>query len=457
MKKTFLSFPTGTGTLPKMSNRRMGFKAGRESGARAYKSDGDDPDALQVKLDALKSALEGNISTKQKAAIDSAIAGVQAKLDEQKAALQAIIDTQKESIKVLKDAADKNQPIIDKFVAGEGKATKPQDLSFKGQLERKLTEKTDEIKSFRKGSNKIVMTLDDAGTEGKAVGDMLFADSFPTADVSITNLRPGIIELPKRKLHIRQLLSGGGMDLSNYAYVKETAGEGSIAPVAEGVLKPQIDLNLVEASVPAQYIAGWLRISRKMLDDVRGMTTFLQSRLPELLLRAEDNQLLNGDGTGSNLSGITDTGNFTAPVAPYTATIDVEQLVLAVSQLESYDREANGILLSPLDYYRILINKASGSGEYDLPTALATISNGQLYIAGIPVFRSTAMAADKFIVGDWVMGANLLTREAPRVEIFYEDGINVRENMVTVRVEERIAFPIYGDNYFIYGDFGNLT
>jgi len=115
-------------------------------------------------------------------------------------------------------------------------------------------------------------------------------------------------------------------------------------------------------------------------------------------------------------------------------------------------------LLSPSDYYQILLNKAAGgAGTYDLPTALATIQNGQLYIAGIPVFRSTAMAADKFIVGDWVMGANLLTREAPRVEFFYEDGINVRENKVTVRVEERIAFPIYGDNYFIYGDFGNLT
>lgn len=456
MKKTFITFPTGTGTLPKISNRRMGFKAGRESGARAYKSDGDDPDALEAKLTALKSALEGSITTKQKAAIDTAIAGVQAKLDEKEAlrvAMQTAIDEAKATIKVLKDAADLNQPIIDKFVAGKGQDMKPADQTFNAQLEKGLTEKAAEIKAFRKGASKISIQMEG---EGKALGDMLFANSFPTADVSITTLRPGIIELPKRKLHIRQLLSGGSMDSSNFAYVKETAGEGAIAPVAEGVLKPQIDLNLQEVSVPAQYIAGWLRISRKMLDDVRGMTTFLQSRLPELLLRAEDNQLLNGDGTGSNLSGITDAGNFTAPTG--TATIDVEQLVQAVAQLEGYDREANGILLNPADYYQILLNKAAGgAGTYDLPSALATIQNGQLYIAGIPVFRSTAMAADKFIVGDWVMGANLITREAPRVEIFYEDGINVRENMVTVRVEERIAFPIYGDNYFIYGDFGNLT
>jgi len=192
-----------------------------------------------------------------------------------------------------------------------------------------------------------------------------------------------------------------------------------------------------------------------MLDDVTGMTTFLQSRLPELLLRAEDAQLLNGTGTSPQLSGITDAGNFTAPTG--TATIDVEQLVQAIAQLEGYDREANGVLLNPADWYRIWLTKAAGSGEYDLPMNLVTKVGDQMFIAGVPVFRSTAIAVDKFIVGDWAMGANFILREAPRVEFFYEDGTNVRENMVTVRIEERVAFPIYGDNYFIYGDFGNVS
>ena len=453
MKKTFIDFPvknTKPGTAPKISTRQM--KGLLRSSSVAYKSDGDD-DSIDTKLSALKSALTTKLTADQEAQIKTAIAALEAKQKIKEDALQAELDTQKEAVRVLKDAADKNQPIIDKFASGELTTKKDnKDLTIQAQLEKQITANAEQIKSFRKGNPAISLKFEG---EGKALGDMLFANSFPTADVSITTLRPGIIELPKRKLHIRQLLSGGAMGNSNFAYVKETAGEGAIAPVAEGVLKPQIDLNLEEVSVPAQYIAGWLRISRKMLDDIPGMITFLQSRLPELLLRVEDAQLLNGDGTGSNLSGITDAGNFTAPTG--TSTIDVEQLVQAVAQLEGYDREANGILLSPSDYYQILINKASGSGEYDLPTALATIQNGQLYIAGIPVFRSTAMAADKFIVGDWVMGANLITREAPRVEIFYEDGINVRENMVTVRIEERIAFPIYGDNYFIYGDFGNLT
>lgn len=304
---------------------------------------------------------------------------------------------------------------------------------------------------YAKKSGKVSIEL-------KAVADMTFATNFATAGASVTYVKPGIIELPKRKLHIRELLPGGGMGAkSTFDFVKEVAGEGTITTASEGALKQQIDLDLVESSVKAEWIAGWLRISRNMLDDVVGMTTFLQSRLYELLLRAEDNQILNGNGTSPNLSGILNPGNFTAYNG--AATIDIEQLVLAVSQLESYDREANGILLNPTDWYNIWLTKSTGSvaGLYNLPSEMIQRINGQMYVAGVPVFRSTAAAVDTFIVGDWSMGANFISREPARVEFFYEDGTNVRENKVTVRVEERVALPIYGNNYFIKGDFGNVA
>ena len=407
------------------------------------------PEEIKAQLDALKLNLEKDVTAKAKAETEVQIKALEEKLAKANPDYKKELAEAKADIKVMKDAADKNQKALDDLIAAKNdKAISKQGKSFNDLLKEGIEENKDKLATMKKGQQ--------VSFEMKDVGDMTFGNNFSTADVSVTTLKPGIIELPKRKLHIRQLLSGGTMGNSTYTYVKEIAGEGAPATVAEGVVKAQFDLDLQEVDSPSQYIAGWVRISRKMLDDVQGMTTFLQSRLPEKLLRVEDEQLLNGDGTSPNLSGITDTGNFTAPTG--TATIDVEQLVQAIAQLEGYDREANGILLSPSDYYQILLNKAAGgAGTYDLPSALATVQNGQLFIAGIPVFRSTALAADKFIVGDWVMGANLITREAPRVEFFYEDGINVRENKVTVRVEERIAFPIYGDNYFVYGDLGNIS
>jgi len=339
------------------------------------------------------------------------------------------------------------QKQIDDVATRTKNSTPAQPQSFKSELAAQMKEHSDKFATMKKGQS--------FEFQLKAVGDMTFANNFSTADSSVAFVRPGIIELPKRKLHIRELLTVGGMGAkSTFDYVKEIAGEGAPAAAAEGATKAQFDLDLQEVSVKAEWLAGFIKISRNMLDDVEGMTTFLGSRLPELLLRTEDTQILTGNGTSPNLSGITNTGNFTAFGG--AATIDVEQLVQAISQLEGYDREANGILLNPADYYNIMLTKASGSGEYDFPS-LVQITNGQMFVAGVPVYKSTAMTVDKFLVGDWRMGANLIFREPAKVQFFYEDGTNAQQNKVTVRIEERVALPIYGSDYFIYGDFGNVA
>ena len=337
------------------------------------------------------------------------------------------------------------QKQIDDLATREKKSA-PATKSFNAEFAEQMNASADKFANMKKGSS--------FEFEIKAVGDMTFANNFSTADSSVAFVRPGIIELPKRKLHIRELLPAGGMGAkSTFDYVKEIAGEGAPASAAEGASKSQFDLDLQEVSAKAEWIAGYIRISRNMLDDVTGMTTFLGSRLPELLLRAEDSQLLTGTGVSPQIKGIMTAGNFTA--ASGTATVDIEQLVQAISQLEALDREANGILLNPSDYYNIMLTKAAGgAGTYDLPR-IVTVENGQLFVAGVPVFKSTAMEVDKFLVGDWRMGANLIFREPAKVQFFYEDGTNARENKVTVRVEERIAFPVYGNDYFILGDFGN--
>jgi hypothetical protein len=39
-----------------------------------------------------------------------------------------------------------------------------------------------------------------------------------------------------------------------------------------------------------------------------------------------------------------------------------------------------------------------------------------------------------------------------RIEFFEQDADNVQKNKITIRIEESVAFPVYGDNYFIVGD-----
>jgi HK97 family phage major capsid protein len=290
----------------------------------------------------------------------------------------------------------------------------------------------------------------------KTVGDMAFSSNFANASNSVAHVRNGIIENANRPMHVRDLIPKGSMTGSNFVYLKENgAGEGSITAVSEGSTKPQIDFDVTEVVVPAEFIAGWLRITSKMLHDTPSMRTFLSNRLLEALLVVEDTQLMTGSGTSPNLKGINTSGNFTA--ASGSATIDLEQIVEAIAQLSTSGRNPDGVILHPNDYWRIVLNKAATSGEYDVPEIVKISPTGAVTIAGVPVVWTVAQAEDTYTVGDFAHGSTLLFREDPRIEFFAQDGTNVRENKITIRIEERIAFAVYGSTYFIKGDFGNIA
>lgn len=288
--------------------------------------------------------------------------------------------------------------------------------------------------------------------EVKAVGDMSLANITDLAAANVQML-PGILPIPSRKLHIRQLLPTGQMTTSDVHYLQETGEEGGVTTWLDNSgLKPQVDMDLTEQIAKSEFIAGWLRITRKMLDDIPAMRSFLQARLLEKYLVAEDQQLLYGNGTSPQIDGLITNAQAYAG----TRTIAVEKIIDACAQVEGNDHMATGILLSPKQYYAILMTKGT-TLEYSLPGGSAVnIVNGQIYICGIPVYKSTALftqlpAQDTFLVGDWNMGAQLFIRENPIVRFFEEDGTNVRENKITVRVEGRVAMPIYYPNAFVTG------
>jgi len=72
---------------------------------------------------------------------------------------------------------------------------------------------------------------------------------------------------------------------------------------------------------------------------------------------------------------------------------------------------------------------------------------------GVKVVLNTAIAAGSFLIGNFGVGTQLLVREGVNVEFFREDGTNVRDGFVTVRVSERVALTNYLPNAFVKGTF----
>ena len=180
------------------------------------------------------------------------------------------------------------------------------------------------------------------------------------------------------------------------------------------------------------------------------MPTFLARKLSQDLRLREDNQFLFGDGTGQNLTGLSvNAATFTANQADSNATI-IDLTISVMSFLEGGNYMPNGILLNPRNWWSIYLAKDS-SGAY-LMQQLITRDGGMLRIGGVPVFKNTAVTVGTYFVGDWIDGAEIRDRKGLEVRFFEQDADNVTKNLVTIVAEERLAFPIYKPQSFVYGN-----
>jgi HK97 family phage major capsid protein len=386
-------------------------------------------------VEEIKSAFEG-VKTEVNGAIETLKADNAVAVDGLKTELEEL----KSQISVVKDAADKLEAKNNRKTMNENQAK-----GFNASLAEAIEKNADSIAKLGRGEQKRSGFILDT----KAVGNMTEAVNL-TGDIQ-RQYAPQVYALPNRKVHIRSLVPVGTISTGLFTFPKETGGEGEAGPQTQGSTKPQIDFDITMTDAPAQYIAGFVRISRQMLDDVPAMTSFLQARLLEKYLLAEDSQLLFGNGSAPNLTGLT----INAAAFSGAATVDVEQLVQAIAQVEASNYSATGILINPSDWANI-VNTKNTNSAYSLPGSTVVTTDGTLSIAGIPIYKSTAITADKFLVGDWSMGAQIMQNQGISVQFSEMDSDNFQKNMITVRVEARIAFPIYYNSAFVYGDFGNV-
>lgn len=294
----------------------------------------------------------------------------------------------------------------------------------------------------RAGDMQVKATLTSATTDAAgSVGDA----------VQTTRL-PGILTLPQRRLTVRDLISQGRMDGNTLEYVVETGFTNSAAPVAEGAAKPESDLKFDLKTTSAKVIAHWMKASRQILSDVSQLRSTIDQRLLYGLAYVEEQQLLNGSGTGQNLHGIVPQA--TAYAAPITlsspTSIDLMRLAMLQAALAEYP--ATGHVMNPADWAWVETLKDT-TGRYIIGNPQGTISPT---LWGLPVVTTQAMAVDKFLTGAFRMGAQVFDRWDARVETGYVND-DFTKNLVTILAEERLALAVYRPEAFIYGDFGRVT
>lgn len=326
-------------------------------------------------------------------------------------------------------------------VANKKQAEAGKSLSFKGALNQAIADGA--IDSLRNGMTKA------ARFEVKA--DMTTGADF-TGEVIPADRVPGYKFDPTRLVHVRQLIPNGSTTSDVVRFVKESGYSNGAAATSEGSTLAQSDFDMTATDANVQKIGSYFRISEEMLNDTPQLTSYLSARAPEKLLEVEDNQILNGTGVAPQLSGIiTDAADFAAGgfANAIESANEFDVLTVALNQLALANYAADYIMINPTDFHKILLLKSS-QNEY----LVKDWNQGlQPRINGVPVVLSTAITSDKYLLGNFGMGTQLWVRDNVGVEFFKEDGTNVRDGFVTVRVQERVALTNYLPNAFVNGDF----
>jgi HK97 family phage major capsid protein len=367
-------------------------------------------------LEGIKSAAELK-NTEVKAELKGLIDALEAKM-----ATNESIDTLKEELKAIQDHANK----LDVKLQEKNVTTKS--VGYFDAMTKSLTENFEQIKEVRAGKS----------VQIKAVGDM-------TLPVNLTGDQPhqynnDVVMIPGQMVNVSDLVGSVNIFGGTYTFPREGAGEGSIGAQTEGANKNQRDYDFTMVDVNTDFIAGFTRYSKKMANNLPFLTSFIPKALRRDYFIAENaafNTVLAGAATASTEVS--------------TGKNRVEMLINELGKLENANFSANGIVLRPSDFYEIMKTEKSTGAGYGLP-GIVTMDGGQLRVNGIPVYKATWVAANRYFVGDWSR-VNKIVTEGLSLDFSEQEGTNFIKNNITARIEAQVALAVEQPAAIVYGNF----
>ena len=328
-------------------------------------------------------------------------------------------------------------------------STKAWEKSLQGVLTKKLEDNAD-FKEFK--NSKRSFSIEDIRV--KAVQNMTFSGTT-TGQVVDNEYLPILPEL-EEQTRVRSILRVAPAGSGNaIMFPRVTGGEGAAANQTEGSAKAQIDKDIALATYPFQVIAGFARVSQQMLDNLQGLSGYLSYVLPQELYNTEDTQLLTGSGSGVNLFGLATGAQTDAniPAGFEVASPNYWDCILAsFATIAASKAKANAILMNPADVYLMAAAKGS-NGQYVAPIFWV---NNVPTLFGVPITMTTAVAAGTFYTADTNKAGMLFQRKAPSIRFFDQDSDNVQKNLITVRVEEELAFAQFHTSAVFTDTFANV-
>lgn len=277
-----------------------------------------------------------------------------------------------------------------------------------------------------------------------------------------------IVNARRERLVAADLMGSASVTTATIKYLVEKANrilEGAPATVAEGAKKPYVrfqDFDIFTESL--SKIAALTKLSDEMIEDYGFVADWINQQLIYELSVVEEEQLLRGDGTGSNLTGLLKRdGLQTFDIDTDDTGDQFDGLFRAIQKVPAATNlTADAMMINPLDYAELRLHK-DANGQY---IAGGPFANGQYGVGGVlidpPVWglrtvATNAVPQGRYVLGAFRQGATVLRKGGLRVDSANTNTDDFENNLVTLRAEERLGLMVPVPAAFVTGQLGSTV
>lgn len=260
---------------------------------------------------------------------------------------------------------------------------------------------------------------------------------------------PGIVTPYQRELRLRDVINVAQTASNSVEWPREVGYTNNSRPVTETTTIPTSDLTFNLVTSPVRTISHIFKLSRQILDDAPGLAAYINVRGTYELGLTEKSQILSGNGTNQNLSGILPQSTAFAP--PFTVDNEtaIDRILEAISQAEDAEIPVNAVVLNKRDWRKITAVKST-TAKYISDQSPFGLTDPRLW--GVQVVATNAMPAGEFLAGAFQAGATIFDRMGVEVLLSTENSDDFERGMCTVRILSRLALAVFRPESFVSGD-----
>jgi len=265
----------------------------------------------------------------------------------------------------------------------------------------------------------------------------------------------GVVTDPRSVINIRPLFGTMAVEGSSYEFIRygyrTTLTATGPAFTAEGNKKPEANYGGSIIAGTVKTLPVWTKLTEQMIADNANIVQVINDDLPYQLDKVIDYQILRGDGTGVNLKGLNQSGNYTDYLngVVWANTDTVIDLVLTVKgKMEAAGIRNLILVLNSEDWTKVLKSK-NVNKDYLIP-GIVDIPTQRIW--GVPVVLNENVESGKFYMGNFAEAGKIIERSGLQIEMARSED-DFERNLMTLRVERRLDFVVMQPKAVCYGDF----